>query len=134
MAVAGRRGRTRCCARRWNCSATRKVLAADGGQGRSGSGERVGIAGRAAYLAGMGKTFDTEATIRELKAAGMDRRQAMAVAEACRKAAEAGESYPGLDAAIEEINGAIADIARAHRSLKWALVGAVVLVAIVTLL
>ena len=83
----------------------------------------------------MSKTFDTASTIRELRSAGMERRQAEAVAEACRKAAEAGENYPGLDAAIEEINGAVADIKRAQdRSLKWALVGAAVLVAVVTLL
>ena len=105
------------------------------GRGRSGSGERVGIAGGATCLAGMSKTFDTEATIRELEAAGMDRRQATAVAEACRKAAEAGENYPGLDAAIEELQEAIADMGRSQdRSLKWALVGGVVLVAVVTLL
>ena len=82
----------------------------------------------------MSKTFDTGATIRELKAAGMDRRQAEAVAEACRKAAEAGENYPGLDEAIEELQGAIADIEGAqNRSLKWALAGAVALLAVVML-
>ena len=43
--------------------------------------ESAGGPEASAYLAGMRKTFDTEATIRELKAAGMGRRQA----EACRK-------------------------------------------------
>ena len=60
----------------------------------------------------MSETFDTAATVRELTDAGMDRKQAEAVAAACRKAFEAGRAAKNrdLDAAIEDLTKTLAGI------------------------
>ena len=56
-------------------------------------------------MGAMATVFDTAATVRALKDAGLERPQAEAIATACRKAAEVAEpvTQAGLDAAVSQL-------------------------------